>query len=63
MHRNQHTSSNASQTFSLRIPPDLRDRLNNTADAQKVDRADIVRDALRVYLPTLECLPVKESTS
>lgn len=36
--------------ISVRIPGDLAARLDETAGARGVDRSDVVRDALRLYL-------------
>jgi len=36
--------------LSVRIPGDLAARLDETAGARGVDRSDVVRDALRLYL-------------
>ena len=39
-----------SQTFSLRLPPDLLERVNALAEEGKVTRTDVITDALRAYM-------------
>lgn len=36
--------------LSVRIPGDLADRLDETAEARGVDRSEVVRRALQLYL-------------
>lgn len=36
--------------LSIRLPRDLADRLEEAASARGVDRSDLVRDAIRLYL-------------
>lgn len=36
--------------ISVRLPGELADKLDETAVARNVDRSDVVRDALRLYL-------------
>lgn len=56
MRGNQFRSSNASKNLNLRLPPELRTRVE--AAAAKADppktKADVVREALELYLPILE---------
>lgn len=63
MRGNQFRSSNASQNLNLRLPPELRARVE--AVAAKADppktKADVVREALELYLPILEAQRKPES--
>ena len=54
MHGNQFHSSNASTNLNFRIPPDLRARVEVAADRHAKSKADVVREALELYLPILE---------
>lgn len=36
--------------ISIRLPGDLAKKLEDTASARGVDRSDLVRDAIRLYL-------------
>ncbi|MDP2498241.1 MAG: ribbon-helix-helix domain-containing protein [Candidatus Palauibacterales bacterium] len=36
--------------LSIRLPRDLAEKLDETASARGMDRSDLVRDAIRLYL-------------
>jgi predicted transcriptional regulator len=41
----------AAKVFQVRLEPDLRELLESEADAEETTPSDIVRRALRAYLP------------
>jgi predicted DNA-binding protein len=58
---NQHTYDPKGKTFSVRIPDELRERLDDDAKAARMARADVVRKALEWYLPILEATTPREN--
>jgi predicted DNA-binding protein len=58
---NQHTYDPMGKTFGVRIPDELRARLDTDAQAARMPKADVIRAALEYYLPILEAtLPAQK---